>query len=142
MKDINPCYADLQINDTNEVHQAMAALPGQLFDTQNVIDDDTLVQLDRVALGNPAHSVDHPDMQPLHDDQQNDASLDIENGHPQSIDHVFLNPRNRDDSIAISRGVQQSAQEQILIAIRNLAPQVMEKTEEVMTSSCHLKSRC
>jgi hypothetical protein len=68
LKDINPCYADLQINDTNEVHQAMAALPGQLFDTQNVIDDDTLVQLDRVAVGNPAHSVDHPDMQPLHDD--------------------------------------------------------------------------
>jgi hypothetical protein len=46
-------------------------------------------------------------MQPLHDDQHNAASLDIENGHSQSIDHVFLNPRNGDDSIAISRGVQQ-----------------------------------
>ena len=65
-------------------------------------------------------------MQPFHDDQQNAASLDIENGHPQSIDRVFLNPRNGDDSIAISRGVQQSAQEQILNAIRNLAPQVVE----------------
>jgi len=113
LKDIDRCYADLQINDSNEVHQAMAALTGQLFDTRNVIDDDTLVQLDRVALENPEHSVDHPDMQPLHDDQQNAASLDIENGHPQSIDHVFLNPRNGDDSIAISRGVQQCAQEKI-----------------------------
>ena len=27
LKDIHPCYADLQINDSNEVHQAMAALP-------------------------------------------------------------------------------------------------------------------
>ncbi len=50
LKDIDPCYADLEINDSNEVHQAMAALPGQLFRTQNVIDDDTLVQLERVAL--------------------------------------------------------------------------------------------
>ena len=40
----------------------MAALPRQLFDTRNVIDDDTLVQLDRVAVGNPAHSVDPPNM--------------------------------------------------------------------------------
>ncbi len=47
---MNSYYADIQINDNNEVHQAMAALPGQLFDTRNVIDDDTLVQLDRVAL--------------------------------------------------------------------------------------------
>jgi len=75
LKDIDPCYADLEINDSNEVHQAMAALPGQLVDTRQVIDDDTLVQLDRVALGNPAHSVDHPDMQPLHDDEQNAASV-------------------------------------------------------------------
>ncbi len=111
LKDIDPCYADLQINDSNEVHQAMAALPGQLFDTWDVIDDDTLVQLDRVALGNPAYSVDHPDMQPLYDDEQNAASVEIDNGHPQSIDYVFLNPRNGDESIAIIRGVQQSAQE-------------------------------
>ena len=27
----------------------MAALPGQLFDTRNVIDDETLVQLDRLS---------------------------------------------------------------------------------------------
>ncbi len=89
MKDIDPCYADLEINDSNEVHQAMAALPGQLFDTREVIDDDTLVELDRVALGNPAHSVDHPDMQPLHDDEENAASVEIDNGHLQTIDHVF-----------------------------------------------------
>ena len=41
---MNPYYAGIQINDSNEVHQAMDALPRQLFDTRNVIDDDTLVQ--------------------------------------------------------------------------------------------------
>jgi len=61
-------------------------------------------------------------MQPLHDDEQN--------GHLQTIDHVFLNPRNGDPSIAISRGVQQSAQEQMLNTICNLAPQVEEETTE------------
>ncbi len=92
------------------------------FDSREVIDDDTLVELDRVALGNPAHSVDHPDMHPLHDDEQN--------GHLQTIDHVFLNPRNGDPSIAISREVQQSAQEEMLNIVCNLAPQVEEDTTE------------
>ncbi len=69
-------------------------------------------------------------MQPLHVDQQIAASLEIENGHPQSIDHVFLNQRNGDGSNSTSRGVQQSAQEQILNTICNLAPQVVEETNE------------
>ncbi len=41
-----------------------------------------------------------------------------------------MNPRNGDDSIVISRGVQQSAQEQVLNAIRNLAPHVEEETTD------------
>jgi hypothetical protein len=69
-------------------------------------------------------------MQPLHDDEQNDASGYIDNGHPQSIDHVFLNPRNGDESIAISRVVKQSAQEQMLNTIHNLAPQAVEETPD------------
>ena len=44
LKDIKPYYTDIHINDSNEVHQALAALPGQLFDTRDVIDDDALVQ--------------------------------------------------------------------------------------------------
>ncbi len=69
-------------------------------------------------------------MQPLHDDEENAASVEIHNDHLQTIDHVFLNPRNGDESIAISRGVQRSAQEQMLNTIHNLAPQVEEDTTQ------------
>ena len=101
MKEVNPIYGDIEINESLENQDAMAVLPSQLFDIGQVITDDTAVELDRVAVGNPAQSVNNPDMQPLVDLQ------DIDKG---SIDHAFLNPRSGDDAIVFSRADQQSAQ--------------------------------
>ena len=65
MTEVNPGYGDLEINDSPQNLAAMASLPSQLFDTRQVITDDTIVEIDRLAVANLALAVNNPNMQPL-----------------------------------------------------------------------------
>ena len=49
LKEINPYWASIQINDSLENRTAMNAVPGQIFASRNIIDDPTIMALDRIA---------------------------------------------------------------------------------------------
>ncbi len=76
-------------------------------------------------------------MQPLHDDQQNAASFEIENDHPQSIDRVFLNPRNGYDSIALSRGCKNCVHSCSDFKIVELIFRVHNSSQQIKAQDCH-----
>ena len=57
MKAINPHYADIIIDDTQECLERMRLLPDRIFEERQVIDDAGIIQLDQMAVGNPAESV-------------------------------------------------------------------------------------
>ena len=108
LKVINPHYADIIIDDTHECLERMCLLPDRIFAERQVINDAGIIQLDQIAIGNPAESV--------HQCSQNVQPQDItrvdSNGnayiHPVCMDSVFFNPRNGDASIAITSGCELS----------------------------------
>jgi len=141
LKAINPYWDSMLINDSLENREAMHAVPGQIFASRNVIDDPTIMALDRIAYDNPAQAVDTANIQAL------PVVVDTQHTNTVSFDHVFLNPRDGDESIAIADPL--SGQQRMVEAIRNLG-HVMEgeTTEEQgqehplinppLNTNCHL----
>jgi len=81
----------------------MNAVPGQIFASRTVIDDPTIMALDRIACDNPAQAVDTADIQALPVAcEQSNAVLDSQTTNTVSFEHVFLNPRDGDESIVIA----------------------------------------
>ena len=121
MKAINPHYADIIIDDTQECLERMCLLPDQIFEERQVIDDAGIIQLDQMAVGNPAESVHQSsqDVQPcqemIRDDSNGNTFI-----NPVSMDSMFFNPRNGDASIAITSGRELSDSERVINAIRNI----------------------
>ena len=90
---LNPYWANTQINDTLENRAAMNPVPGQIFASRTVIDDPTIMELDRIAYDNPAQAVDTTDIQALPVACENsDAVLDSQNTNTVSFKRVSLNP--------------------------------------------------
>ena len=108
----------------------MNEVPGQIFDSRTVINDPTIMALDQITYDNPAQAVDDADIQALPVACENsDTVLDSQNKNTVSFEHVFLNPRDGDESIAIA--VPLSGQQHMFEAIRNLGHDMeREKTEE------------
>ena len=73
----------------------MNAVPGQIFASRTVIDDPTIMALDRIAYDNPSQAVDTADIQSLPVAcEHSDAVLDSQNTNTVSFEHVLLNPRD------------------------------------------------
>jgi len=100
----------------------MHEVTGQIFASRTVIDDPTIMALDRIAYDNPAQAVDTANIQAL------PVVLDTQHTNTLSFDHVFLNPRDGDESIAIAGPL--SGQQRILEAIRNLGHDMDGETTE------------
>jgi hypothetical protein len=79
LKEINPYYADITIDNSYECLELMRLLPDQIFAQREVINDAGIIQLDQIAVGNPAESVHQcsQDVQPL--DMTRDDSNDNTN---------------------------------------------------------------
>ena len=122
LKVINPYWASSQINDSLENLAAINAVPGQIFASCNVIDDPTIMALDRIAYDNPAQAVDTANIPAL------PVVLDNQHTNTVSFDHVFLNPRDGDESIAIAGPL--SCQQRMVGAIRNLGHDMEGETTE------------
>jgi hypothetical protein len=124
LKVINPHYADIIIDDSHECLESMRLLPDRIFAERQVINDAGIIQLDLMAVGNPAESI-HQSSQ---DGQPQDMTEDDSNGntyiHPVSMDSVFFNPRNGDASIAITSGREMSDTERIINSIRNIGEEL------------------
>ena len=63
LKVLNPYWANTQINDSLENQAAMNSVPGQIFASRTVIDDPTIMALDRIAYDNPDQAVDTANIQ-------------------------------------------------------------------------------
>jgi hypothetical protein len=122
LKAINPYWDSIQINDSLDNREAMHAVPGQIFASRTVIDDPTIMALDRIAYDNPAQAVDTSNIQPL------PVVLDTQDTNTVSFDHVFLNPRDGDESIAIAGPL--SCQQRMVEAIRDLVHGMEGETTE------------
>jgi hypothetical protein len=59
LKEINPHYADIIIDATPQCFRDMNGITDRIFAERQVIDDDGLVELDQIAVGNPAESIHH-----------------------------------------------------------------------------------
>ena len=82
----------------------MNGITDRIFAERQVIDDDGLVELDQIAVGNPAESI-HQGAQDVQTRQSNNDDINCDTHiDPVSMDNVFFNPRNGDASIAISSG--------------------------------------
>ena len=126
---LNPYWADTQINDSLENRAAMNAVPGQIFASRTVIDDPTIMELDRIAYDNRDQAVDTLNIQALPVAcEHSDAVLDNQNTNTVSFEHVFLNPRDGDESIATAGPL--SGQKHLLEAIRNLGHEMEGETTE------------
>jgi hypothetical protein len=122
LKAINPYWDSIQINDSLDNREAMHAVPGQIFGSRTVIDDPTIMALDQIAYDNPAQAVDTSNIQPL------PVVLDTQHTNTVSFDHVFLNPRDGDESIAIAGPL--SCQQRMVEAIRDLGHGMEGETTE------------
>ena len=122
LKAINPYWDSMLINDSLENQEAMHAVPGQIFASRNVIDDPTIMALDWIAYDNPAQAVDTANIQAL------PVVLDTQHTNTVSFNHVFLNPRDGDESIAIADPL--SGQQRMVEAIRNLGHVMEGETTE------------
>ncbi len=120
LKAINPHYTHIQINDTIEAVDAMNALPGQLFNGRWIIDNAGIVALERIAVGNPAESLQEVDFLQIPTNDINCDDVTVMDGELGSVDHVFLNPRDGEESIAITNSRPRSAEERVLDAICNI----------------------
>jgi hypothetical protein len=119
LKEISPHYTPDQINNTREAIEAMNVLPTQLFNGRQIIDNADIVALERIAVGNPAELLQQVDFQiPTTDVNRDFTVMDSELG---SVDNVFLNPQDGDESIAITNGRPRSAEECVLDAICNIS---------------------
>jgi hypothetical protein len=129
LKAINPCWASSLINDSLENRAAMNAIPGQVFASRIVIDDPSIMALDRIAYDNPAQAVDTANIPAL------PVVLDDQHTNTVSFDHVFLNPRDGDESIAIAGPL--SCQQPMVEAIRNLGHGMEMTQPSAQLSSTH-----
>jgi hypothetical protein len=124
LKLINPYYANIIIDDSHECLESMCLLPDRIFAERQVINDAGIIQLDQMAVGNPAESIhqNSEDVQPQ--DMTGDDSNENTYIHPVSMDSVFFNPRNGDASIAITSGRELSDTERVINSIRNIGEEL------------------
>ena len=129
LKVLNLHWATSQINDSLENWAAMNALSGQIFASRTVIDDPTIIALDWIAYDNPAQAVDTANIQALPVAcEHSDAVLDSQNTNTVSFKHVFLNPRDGDESIEIAGPL--TGEQRMLEAIRNLGHEMEGETNK------------
>jgi hypothetical protein len=139
LKAINPHYADIIIDDTQECLERMRLLPDRIFEERQVIDDAGIIQLDQMAVGNPAESVHQSsqDVQPQGRDSNGNTFI-----NPVSMDSVFFNPLNGDASIAITSGRELSDSDRVINAIRNIGEELQgTSTDEQVVEEEELLTR-
>jgi hypothetical protein len=96
----------------------MNVVSRHLFDGRWIIYNADIVPLERITIGNPAELLQQADFQVPTTDVNRD--LTVIDGQHGSIDIVFLNPQDGDQSIAITNGCPRLTEECVLDAICNI----------------------
>ena len=118
---IDPLYADLIIDNTPECLESMRLIPDRIFAERQVIEDAAIIQLDQIAVGNPAESIHQCSQDELPQETMTDESNRNANIHPVCMESVFFNPTNGDASIAITSGRRELSEcERVINSIRNI----------------------
>ena len=121
LKVIDPLYADLIIDNTSECLESMRLIPDRIFAERQVIEDAAIIQLDQIAVGNPAESIHQCSQDVLPQETMTDESNRNANIHPVCMESVFFNPTNGDASIAITCGRRELSEcERVINSIRNI----------------------